>query len=129
MAMNEFAQRMSERTDEQLVEIVSRKRHEYQPEALLAADEEFRKRHLSADVLEEADLAIAAREAQAKERAEDPLGGIWKGLAFLFPGVIFFLAMLILKADGRERQSRELGRWTLYGIAFYIILIVLITNS
>ena len=126
--MNDFSQIMSERTDEQLIEIVKRKREEYQPEALEAADAEFSRRDLSADAVVEAEQVLSGRATQERQKAEAPLGGIWKVLAFLFPGFIFFLALLLLRAEGRQRQSRELGRWTLYGIAFYIVLFILIKS-
>jgi len=47
--IKDFSQVMSERTDKQLVDIVTFKRNEYQPEALLAAEQELARRQLTAD--------------------------------------------------------------------------------
>ena len=42
----DFSQVMSERTDKQLVEIVTLKREEYQPEAIMAAEKELSNRQI-----------------------------------------------------------------------------------
>ena len=126
--MNEFSRAMSERTDEQLIDIVTRKRDEYQPEALLAADEEFKRRSLTHEVLVEAEQNLAVRSAVTEEKANAPLDVPWKILAFLFPGFVFLLVSLLMRSDGFERRSWELGRWTLYGVAFYVVAILILTN-
>lgn len=124
--MNDFTKVMSERSDEQLIEIVTRQRNDYQPQALEAAEKELERRNLSTEILRGADQRIAQKNEAVAEKANKPLGPVPKALAFLFPGFIFFLAMLLFKADGYDRRSRELGRWTLYGVGFYLALIALI---
>lgn len=124
--MTDFKNVMAERTDEQLLNILTRSRADYHPEAITAAEAEFARRGLSAARIHEIQNEIERATDRATINAEKPLFIIWKFLALLCPGVLLLFAALILKVEGYERQYRELKRWTLYGVGFYFILVLLI---
>lgn len=126
--MDEFKRVMSERTDEQLIEIVTRKRHEYQPGALDAADAEFKRRALPLELMVRVDNEVTERDAVVAARSSAPLSVGWKILSFFFPGLVVFFAVLFLKANGRDRQAGELGRWALFGIGFYLLLAAILAR-
>lgn len=126
--MSDFSRIMRSKSDEQLIEILTRFRNEFDPSAVEAAREEVIRRDLKHDHLVTVHANVDRKFEHAEAKAGLPLGTGWKVLSFLFPGVINLLAAAILKVDGFERKYRELKRWTLYGAAFYVALIILLVN-
>lgn len=128
MPQNSFTKAMSQRTDVELYKIVTELKDEYQPEAVIAAQFELEKRNLSDTVIsddkkKEFEEEIAYEKQTAQEKAGESLSVIWKILTFIKPGVIQFIISYILRARGYYKKAKELSSWTLYGFAFYIIVV------
>ena len=71
---NKFAEAMSKRSDSELLEIVTKLRNDYQPEAVEAAEIEIKKRNLSTEQIEKAKEEIIVKEISLKEREKEPFG-------------------------------------------------------
>jgi hypothetical protein len=117
---NKFIRIMEQRTDSELMEILTKDRDEYQPEALIAAETELERRKLSVGQFETAKQEIREKEQSIKDKANMPLGIGWKLLTFLVPGIPNFLIARTLKAEGYDRKWKEAWHWTFYGFGFYI---------
>lgn len=124
--MSDLIKAMADRTDEQLLAIITREHMHYVPEALAAAHDELKRRDITVDRIEQIRTEIEKEHHRSEQKASKPLFGLWKVFAFLCPGVVLLLAAAILKVEGFERQYRELKRWTLYGIAFYFSILLLV---
>jgi len=124
---NQFTNVMSQRTDAELLKIVNEHRKDYQPDAVEAAEKELRNRNLNTQQIQEASKENVIKHKIDSEKANTKLGGGWKTLAFIFPGIILIIFSGIFKADGYERKARELTNWTLYGFGFYIGFVILIS--
>jgi len=120
---NEFAEAMGKRSDAELIGIITRYRNDYQPDAVIAAENEFSKRNLSLDQVETAKQEAHKKDYLQKLKADAPLEVYWKILTCIFPGLLNIILGLIFKASGYDRKFRQLVWWTLYGIGFYIALI------
>jgi len=70
MMENRFMNIMEERSNEELMEILLRKRNDYQSEAVDAARSELGRRNLTPEEIEEITDMIQQREAQEKEKKE-----------------------------------------------------------
>ena len=99
---NEFAKVMSERTDEELIKIVTADRDKYNPIGIEAAESEVAKRNIDTSKFEEIKLK-ATTERVAKEKVDSNVVGsgirfanflidliIWLVLAFIVSFVIGF---------------------------------------
>src|SRR5476651_2727168 len=124
---NQFAEKMAGLTDAALLVIVNERRGDYGPDAILAAEKELSGRNLSPELLERAVRENELVKETILDKANEPLAPFWRGLAFMFPGVLALMFSGTFKADGYDRKSKELFRATLYGIGFYVILIVVIS--
>jgi hypothetical protein len=120
----DFKQTMKEAADAELVRIVITNRDEYQEAAITAAEAELLQRNLpEAKLLLLQDKQLQMN-VQAALNASTPLEAYWKVLAFIFPGIIQLIIAGSFKAVGYDRKANELGRWTIFGIIFYIVLAV-----
>ena len=124
---NEFDDVMRKRTDADLIKIVNGPIDDYQPAALEAAKREFEKRNLSETEIVAVKQEILQQQQIDEAKANTPLGGGFKILAFIFPGIPLLLMSGLFKADGYDRKAKEMVRWTLYGFAGYLGLIILVT--
>lgn len=122
---NQFEQVMSKRTDAELLQIINSEPGHYQRLALEAADIEFKKRNLSDEQLLIAEEVINQKQEIDTAKSNAPLGPAAKFFALLFPGLLMLLFSGNFYADGYYRKSKELRRWTLYGLCAYGGLIVL----
>jgi len=122
---NEFDAVMQKRTDADLYKILNDNPIDYQPAAFEAAEREFKRRNLSETQITAAKQEIVQKQTAVENRANTPLGIIPKIIAFLFPGFLLILFSLAYKAEGYTRKSKELLRWTLYGLGLYLAMIVL----
>src|SRR5579872_4059847 len=128
---NEFEDIMSKRTDAELLQIINSAPGDYQPLALEAANVEFQKRNLSNE-----QISLAKEEIEQKieiniARSNEPLGVAPKIFASLFPGLLMIMFAGTYKADGYDRKAKEMVRWTIYGVFFYIafaFLVFIIAN-
>lgn len=123
---SKFENVMTQRTDSDLMEIVTINREEYQPEAMAAAEAELKKRELTIEQIKSAEHDVKIKADFKAEIADRPLGIGWKMITFFIPGIINILIAGTLKAEGYERKWKEAWHWTFYGICFYFGLILLI---
>lgn len=89
---NEFAQTMSERTDEELIKIVTAERDKYNPTAIEAAESEVAKRNIDTSKFEEV-KEKATTEKVAKEKVDSSVVG--SGKRFLNFIIDFFACIII----------------------------------
>ena len=122
---NNFSQIMSERSNAELLRIVNEERADYQSEAIEAAEKEIDKRNLSTEQIESATKEIKNKKQIDEGKANEPLGIGWKIFAMLCPGLILILFSKTFSAEGYFRKSKELVRFTLYGLGAYFGLFVL----
>lgn len=123
---NPFASVMQEKTNEQLISILSSAEGDYQAAAIEAARTEFDSRNLSETSIEEIKKVVSEKENIIATKSDEPLDTAWKVLTFIFPGALvqlYFIAKF--RTDGYVRKAKELSRWTLYGFAFYFGLVLL----
>lgn len=125
---SEFSAVMANRSDVELVEIVTTARDDYQPEAVEAAEIEIKKRSLNTEKIKAAEKIIEEKDLETKERENEPLDTHWRILCILFPGLINFFLAFLFKGQGRDRKFKETWRWTIYGFLMYFGLIILIRN-
>jgi len=123
---NKFSEVMARCSDSELIEIITKKREEYESEALKAAEVELKKRNLSTEQIQEARESVEEKDQELKQRAEEPLGEGWMALNFFLPGLITYVFAREFKADGYERKYNEAKQWMIYGFGFYLGLIVLL---
>ncbi len=122
---NQFNKVMQKKTNEQLLKIINSPGGDYQAEALEAANAELNSRDLSKAYLAGASQALQAEQEYKDEKANEPLGNIWKVLCFLLPGGIQIGFAANFKANGYNTKAKEIGKWTLYGVGFYIAIMLL----
>ena len=116
---------MSERSDAELLLIVSEQRDDYQPEALKAAEEELLKRNLSTEQVLEAEEVNQEKKRIAGLRDNEPLEVYWKILTALFPGIFQLVLAGGFRREGYSRKAKDLKRWTLFGFGLYSALLIL----
>ncbi len=122
----DFEKVMSQHSDAELIKIVTGPPEHYQPAAFEAAQKEYERRNLSERQIEIAKTELEREERDLAAIANQPLGIGFKALAFLFPGFIYLIFAAALKAEGQLRKAKELGRWTLYGFGFYVLIVILV---
>src|SRR5690554_731973 len=128
---NEFAKVMSERTDEELIKIVTAERDKYNPTAIEAAELEADKRNIDTSKFEEIKEKTTT-ERVAKEKVDANVVGsgirfvnflidfiIWLILAMI---VIFIIGLVVQPTD--ESFISLLGYILIFGtfIAYYAIM-------
>lgn len=122
--MFDFEKTMKEAPDAELIRIVITNRDEYQDAAIAAAEAELSRRNIPAEELSLLKAKQMEKNTAKAHKAAIPLELPWKILAFLFPGVIQLIIAGSLKANGYDRKANEVGRWTFYGLFFYIALVI-----
>ncbi|MGZ3810273.1 MAG: hypothetical protein ACXVB0_01330 [Mucilaginibacter sp.] len=123
---NEFEQVMSKRTDAELLQIMNSSPGDYQPLAFEAANNEFKKRCLSAGQIRSAKDEIKQQQDLAYAQNNEPLSTQGKILAFIIPRIFSTLLWRTYTADGHERKYKERLRWQLYGLCFYAAIILIL---
>ena len=86
---NKFVEIMAKRSDAELIQIITISREDYLPEALLAAEREFKKRKLTVNQIESAMQELTNQQQPIEENANAPIGN---GLRLLFDILGEFLA-------------------------------------
>jgi hypothetical protein len=127
MTTSEFREVMTKKADSDLIKILTVERDQFLPEAIIAAEEEFKKRNLTVDQVETVKTELTIEKHRDHKKANEPLDQHWKIFACIFPGFINIVFYGLYKADGYDRKASELGRWTLYGFGIYFGLILVIS--
>ena len=122
---NEFAAVMSKRSDSDLLEIVTKLRGDYQPEAVLAAEMEIQKRNLSDVQMKNAQDDIQIKEVTHLQKENEPLDAIQRALFIIFFwGVIPWSVASTFKSNGYTRKYKEAWQYMKYGFLGFIGIIV-----
>ena len=125
-AENNFKETMKQRSNAELIEIVTRYKDDYQPAAIEAAQLEIQSRNLSLDELKTAEKEAAYKQEEEEKRVAAPLETKWKLLCMFFPGVINFYLAFIFKGEGHDKKFKEVWKWTFIGFGIYIGLFLLL---
>ncbi len=112
---------MTRRTDEELAAVLGGPADDWEPAAIVAAQNEAMRRGISLDKQEE--LVVEGRAIA--ERASVPLAKGWRALAMLggvmlFGGIVILIFNRILAAEGRVREAKELVSWWAYGVGAFL---------
>ncbi len=152
----DFTHVMSERTDKQLADIVTIKRDEYQPEALLAAEKELEKRNLSAKEFYSDEEVEKIKGFTVTQIAELKLPWHYKILTVALPILIFTVYILLtrrlaisyffrlaplplvllaqymihrdIKARGYIRMAVDFKKWVVYTFYIYIAIVLMLAG-
>lgn len=107
---NKFIDAMGKRSDSELLEIVTKLRNDYQPEAVEAAELVIKNRNLSTDQIEQAKQEIKEKEISNAEKENESLNVGQKILFFIFFwGVIPWAMAGTFKANGKIKSIKTLG--------------------
>lgn len=121
----DFAKMISEKSDEELVVMLTSERKDYRQEVIDIAEQEFKKRDISEDIINNERLKAERKKIELSAKAEEPLDPGLKAFAFIFPGIILFMFSKKYEVEGYHRKAKELSRFTIYGFCFYIGLAIL----
>ena len=112
----------------ELVRIVTSERADYQPEAVIAAEEELKWRNITPsmyqDYTKEVEKLIEVEKEKEVEKQRLPLSAWVKAIAFLFPFPLLLIIGLALILFGYQTCGKGLCKWTLLGWLFYFILLM-----
>lgn len=127
----DFSKIMAEHSNAKLIEITTKQRNDYQPEAILAAEEELKNRNLDEKDLIEANEEVLHQEKSAKEKSAEPLDSGLKVLFFLMPVTllaIIFGAIIAgsYKNSGYDRKFKDTWKYMLRGIVFYASIFIVL---
>jgi len=117
---------MKERSNAELIEIVTILHNDYQPNAVIAAKNELQERNLSPEALQQAEQDIATKNKEAAEKANEPLATYLKVLHLIFPAILSIFQAFPYKGDGYDRKFKESWLWTLYGVGLYLVIFIII---
>jgi hypothetical protein len=118
---NEFEAAMFNQTDADLIRIISSEPGDFRPAAVEAAGRELSRRNLSEVLIIAIKQDIEHKQRLDRFKAKQPLGTGLKILSCIFPGIIQLMFAGMFKADGYDRKAKEMLRWTMYGLGFYMI--------
>lgn len=130
MTTSEFSKVMEKKSDSELLEIVTKLKDDYQPEAVIAAKMEIEIRNLSTEQVEQAELEIKEKEVEKLEKENEPLGTGQKILFLLFFwGVIPWAMAGTFKTNGYTKKYKDAWKFMKIGIGIFIgipLLLILI---
>jgi uncharacterized RDD family membrane protein YckC len=92
----DFKNVMSQRTDEELIRIVTVQREDYQPMAVVAAEDEIQKRGIDLTKIEEVKTDLEARIEELKEFDSKKVNSMIRLLNFIIDSFAFLIVFLIL---------------------------------
>ena len=128
---NEFAKVMSERTDEELIKIVTVERTSYNPTAIEAADAEIEKRNIDTTEFQKIREKATAEKEQKEKVDSNVIGSGIRFVNFLIDFIVWLvLAFIISFLVGLFVQPTDQGMISLIGyflifgtfIAYYAIM-------
>ena len=104
-----------------MLEIVTKLKDDYQPEAVTAAELEIKNRNLSTEQLENAEIEIKEKEISLAEKENEPLGTGQKILFFIFFwGVIPWGMAGTFKANGYLKKHKDAWKFMKYGLLAFL---------
>jgi len=124
--MFDFEKVMAAKTDAELIAIIDGGPSKLQPEAWQAAEQEFNRRSIPSEQIEMFRKSNAVEVERENIKMNTPLEIHWRILTFLIPMIFTVVLSGLFKANGYDRKAKELVKWTLYGICFYFLLILII---
>lgn len=117
----DFRNVMEQKSDSDLLEIVTKLKNDYQPEAVVAAQNEIEKRNLTETQIEQANIEIEEKEKKNVKRENEPLGAGQKILFLIFFwGIIPWAMAGTFKADGYTRKYKDAWKFMKIGIGIFI---------
>jgi len=128
---NEFKQVMSERTDEELIKIVTAERERYNPTAIEAAESEIEKRNIDTSDFEKIQEKVVAEKERKEKVDSNVVGSGIRFINFLIDFTVWLvLAFIVSFIIGIFVQPTDEGILTLFGyvlifgifIAYYAIM-------
>ncbi len=147
---NPFSESMQGKSNQQLLQVIGSKHEEYQSLAIVAAEEELKKRHIDPHAIQPQDLSDT-QELMVKRTlafkwyhkagmlvlpffigvlfhwltslADSPASLQFLGFPFLF--LCYYLLHHQLKTNGYEQMSTDFKHWTNYTLYIYIGVLVL----
>lgn len=105
----DYTQVMFERSDKQLVDIVTLKRDEYQPEAVMAAEKEIERRQINIDVFNSALQNDSLPASTEPDKSTIIFEWYHKGLTVLLPAAIITFVTMFFNFLGSQPILRVLG--------------------
>jgi len=118
---NDFTEIMAKRSDSELLEITTKLKDDYQPEAISAAELEIKNRNLSTEQLENAEIEIKEKEISLTEKENEPLGTGQKILFFIFFwGVIPWGMAGTFKTNGYLKKYKDAWKFMKYGLFVFL---------
>lgn len=121
---NKFKELMSQRSNDELIKMVTDDRERHELAEIEAADIELKNRDLN--IFRPKDDFVTSDVDMTK--ATEPLGTISKALCFILPGIILIMLSDKYKSGGYKRKSKEMKTWTIYGFGFYFGLLLFINS-
>lgn len=129
--MEDFKDVMSKRTDEELFRIISIERKDYQPLAVIAAEEEIKNRNLDSSRINEINLIITNKISQQNllkiKIATKPL----RFLNFIVDALVIFLIYFLITYPFNIYLESAIGQifFVLIYIVYYVILEVIFQKT
>ena len=149
-----FTEVMSERSDKELIDILTINRSQYQHEAILAAEKEVERRKIDPELLAESIEQLPQEEQNQIEKAHQrfqiyhivvtfflpfiiiailswlfdalKLSSIKQYLGFPVLFLVYYLIHRGYKNNGYLKMAADFFKWTIYSLYIYIGLLILI---
>jgi uncharacterized membrane protein YdbT with pleckstrin-like domain len=122
----QFTEVMKKRSDSELLEIVTKLKNDYQPEAVEAAREEIKNRNLSQEQIDQAENEIKEKEKIEKDREGEPLETGQRIMFFIFFwGIVPWIMASTFKNKGYTKKYKDAWRFMKYGFLTYVGIIVI----
>ena len=122
----DFTEVMNKKSDSELLEIVTKLKDDYQPEAVEAAEEEIKNRNLSEEKIEEAENEIIEKEIKIKDKENEPLETIQRIIFFMFFwGIIPWIMASTFKNNGYLKKYKDAWKFMKYGFLIFVGIIII----
>ena len=115
-----------DRSNKELLDMIILDREHLNPEVVAEAEEEYKKRNISNDEVVEMLKGYGLNLQTSKEYARDKLSFFGKAFAFALPGLLYIFYIGKIRSNLLSRKANDVRLWTLYGIGFYITMILLV---
>lgn len=115
------------KTDYELFMMIHYDADQYTASSLAIAKNEYNSRRIekSQEIIFEGELKTHIENVENRKKVGASF--LEKCLCFFFPGLILFMALENLRAKGYMKKAKDLNTATKLGIAFYVLLIILLS--